>query len=259
MSDEIIPIFYTHYSKGGRSILTADKAEDEFPTENSISIFDIAKKHDLTKLYVVDDNFSGFYRTYSNAEKYNIDLRWGLELRVCQNIEANLDEDLTESKVIIFILNNDGYKDLLKLNTFANTTGYNFNKKYPRIDWKSLNEYLTDNLLLCIPFYSGFLYKNLFKFGAKCCPLLPKNCVFLIGEQGFPLDGLLKNATIEYCNNNEFSYCYSHNIYYYEEKDVEALQVYRCIHNGSTLDKPELKHFCSDQFSYKSYIEKINK
>ena len=49
-------------------------------------------------------------------------------------------------------------------------------------------------------------------------------------------------------------------IYYKDKKDVESLMTYKIICNRSfgkarSLSRPELPHFCSDQFSFESWKE----
>ena len=56
--------------------------------------------------------------------------------------------------------------------------------------WKTLNELVTSNLIVSIPFYSGFLAQNVMTYGKNCLPNFDKfRPVFFVNEQGLPLSG----------------------------------------------------------------------
>ena len=66
----IIPLFKSHYSIG-KSILTLEKSA-EITDSSPISIFSIAKKHDLKEITLVEDSISGFIQAYSYAKEMGI-------------------------------------------------------------------------------------------------------------------------------------------------------------------------------------------
>jgi len=49
----------------------------------------------------------------------------------------------------------------------------------------------------------------------------------------------------------------SKTIYYREKKDFKAYMTYRCILNRSTFQKPELRHFGSQEFCMESWKENL--
>ena len=81
---ELVPLFKSHYSLG-RSILTLEKAGD--PQNNyPDSIIDIAKENNLKKIFLIDDNMSGFLQAYTNCKEVGIELVFGLRLSVCSDM-----------------------------------------------------------------------------------------------------------------------------------------------------------------------------
>lgn len=264
----MIPIFSTHYS--GNSILTLDDPEeytaaqkkrgeqtDLTPSNEAISVFGIAQKHGLNEVFVADSSFAGFVRAYSVSKKYGIKLRFGIKLWVCQYLPEKSDfSTKTESKIIIWILNSDGYADLIKI----------YNKSYSvdsfyyhnRIDWKTLSEMITPNLGVSVDFYDGFLAKNLIgnHFCVPSLPTVSNELDFWICDMGLPFDGIIQQATLEFIKNNGSKIKKVHPVYYYKTLDSDAYQAYRCIKNRSTLEKPELDHFSSDKFSFEEYLTK---
>src|SRR5438445_57689 len=110
--DKITPVFTSTYSVG-RSILTLDEPE-EIKNTAPVSIFSIAKQHNLSEVYLLENNLSGFITAYKSAEKANVHLKFGLRLYICSDINKKDEESLhTEHKLNVWCLNSAGYKDLL--------------------------------------------------------------------------------------------------------------------------------------------------
>jgi DNA polymerase III alpha subunit len=253
---EIIPIFSSYYSIG-RSILTLNKpSKEEWP--NSVSIFDIVKKHDLKSISIADDSMGGFYQAYKQSRDLKVKLHWGVFLNVINSLKDFQKQ--TSSQVIVWLKNGDGYADLNRILHFMNTDGYrkDVNAKgeeltygYPYIDWDTLNQLFTSNLDCSIPFYSGFLKHNLFNFDNFANPIFEKiNPTFFINDQGLPFDPVLSNITQQYCKTNNAPCMLTKHIYYYEPFHAKSLLTMRAILNRGSMEKPECPHFSSNQFSF---------
>lgn len=239
----IVPIFTSSYSIS-KSLLTLDKPA-EIQDNSSISVFSIAKHFKLPKVILAEDNLCGFYEAYSHSSDKNIQLIFGLNLEVVNN----LDQEHAGSFVTVWLRNSNGYEDLLRINSFANKEGYRH--PCPRIDWLTLNELYTDNLVVSIPFNSGFLFKNLTNLEADNTPIFKTfSPLFFIHRQGLPWEDELESLTVKYCKENGYTIFNGHHIYYYSDSDSTALQVLRCLNNRSNFEKPELPHFISNEFSF---------
>ena len=162
----------------------------------------------------------------------------------------------TESKVIIWGLNSEAYKDLVKIATFAECKGFYY---IPRIDWNYLNEIYSSNLLVSIPFYDSFLHKNTMNF-SRCIPKFVNfNPVLEVSSLGLPFDSIIKNKINEYNESNKYQVMNTHPIYYYKYDDFLAYSVYRCINKRSAMDCPNLEHFSSNEFCFESYLNYGNR
>lgn len=250
MNKNILPIFTSHYSIG-KSILTLAQAEDKINENYPISIFSIAKKNNLKEIFLLETSFSGFVEAYNNSNDCNIPFRYGIKLLVCNDINDKSNDSLkSESKVNIWIKNTNGYSDLVKIYSLAATEGFYYE---PRIDWKTLEKMLTENLILTIPYYDSFIFNNNFK-RHNCLPSIDfSNIYFHIENHELPFTNLLKNQ-IEKFSNNIIN---SHTIYYYQESDIEAYMTFRCATNPerrTLLTEPNLEHFGSNKFSFQSYL-----
>jgi DNA polymerase-3 subunit alpha len=255
MDYSAIPLFKSHYSLG-KSILTLSKAGSSSEHEPS-SIIDIALKLKLNKLYLVEDSISGFLEAYKSCEESKIDLRFGLRLTICDDINNKTTESKDkEHKVIIFIKNAEGYKDLIKISTTASTTGFYY---YPRIDCKVLKElWNKDNLLMAIPFYDSYIFKNNLTYSICVPDFSFCDLIYFVEDNNLPFDGILSrkvNDTIL----DKSSIVQSQSVYYENKEDFLTYLTFRCISNRTTLNKPNLDHFSSNEFCAESFKEKYGK
>ena len=72
-------------------MLTLSKAGSSDSDEPS-SIVDIAKKLNLDKVHLVDDSISGLLEAYKSCEDAKLNLRFGLRLTVCDDIDNKTAE-----------------------------------------------------------------------------------------------------------------------------------------------------------------------
>ena len=210
MRNDIIPLFTSHYSFG-KSILTLEKSEDIIDNR-PVSIFSIAKKFNLNEIFLVENNFSGFIEAFKNAKADDVRLRFGLKLIICHDINDKSEDSFrTESKVIIWMLNSNAYKDLIKIYSKAATDGFYY---IPRLDWKTLKLMWTENLALSIPSYSSFLHNNLLKNG-NCIPDFGdiKPNIFY-SQMGLPFDQYIEDFQKSYAFNNKLEIHETHPVYF---------------------------------------------
>lgn len=250
----ILPIFKSHYSIG-KSILTLELKHGEIGPR---SIFNLCLDNDIKDVILVEDGFTGFYEAYQNAKKLSLELFFGLRLIITDEAIPEEKSLLNESKIILFIKNNNGYRDLIKVWKWAYEKGFYYQ---PRIDWKILPELLTENLLLVIPFYDSFIFQNSLTF-SNIAPQNIDNVIFLKESNELPFDDIISNKIDEYIfisgNNKKLKVQDAQSIFYEKREDFLAYQTVRCIHNKSKLSKPELRHMSSDSFCLEHWKEKMN-
>ena len=245
----VIPLFKSHYSVG-KSILTLEKAA-EITDSSPISIFSIAKTHNLKEITLVEDSISGFIQAYSYAKDMGIKLIFGLRVTITEDITDKSEASLKkESKIIIFPKNNAGYKKLIKLSTIASSTGFYY---VPRLDYSTLKEFYDDNLMIAIPFYDSFLFNN-FLYGHLCVPDFSFfKPIFFTEENSLPFDHIIFDKVNSYAKG-KFEIQKTQSVFYYEREDFLAYLTFRCINNRTNLNKPNLEHMSSDTFCFESYL-----
>lgn len=256
-----LPIFSSHYSIG-RSILTLDNPDKiEEPKHildnHPVSIISITKAYKIPEIYLVENSFSGFVEAYKNCKANHINLKFGIKLVICEDILDKSDKSfVTESKLIIWMNNSKGYTDLVKLYSKAATDGFYY---IARLDWKHLKDLWSDNLSLSIPAYDSFLHRNLLE-RYTCVPIFGniKPNVF-ISNMELPFDSILRPAQIKYAEQNKLEIIECNPIYYYKKSDFKAYSVFRAINNRGSLMKPGIDNFCSNNFCFESFYNKIGK
>lgn len=247
----MIPLFSSHFSLG-RSILTlekANKSKDNGPD----SIIDLAIKHNFKDVFLLETSIASFPDAYEAFKESGLNLRFGLKLICCNNIEDKSEESLkTNHKICIFFRNTQGYYDAIKIWSKAATVGKYYE---PRIDIENLKMlWNNDNLLLAIPFYDSFLFKNNIE-GARCLPNFEfTKPIFFVENNDLPFDFVMRDIVSYYCKDkHEIQEAKS--IFYANRVDFKAFQTFRCISKRSVLSNPKLSNHCSAEFCLESLLE----
>jgi len=250
---DLIPLFKSHYSIG-RSVLTFRNLGASKENEPD-SIVDMAHSSEMKRVFVVEDTMSGFLEAYTNLKEAKIGLHFGIRITVCNNISEKNAESVTNScKFIIFAKNTEGYKKIIKLYSIAAKEGFYYE---PRLDYNVIKSNWDDgHLMLCVPFYDSFLYKNLLTTSV-CIPATNSTpLTFFIEDNDLPFDHLLKPRIEQYAENKH-EIVKTKSIYYKNKKDFKTYLTFKCINKRTTLNKPNMDHMCSDEFCFESWNEKI--
>lgn len=244
-------VFSSHYSTSfSRSVLTLEKPA-EIKQNSPVSICSIAQTHKIDKLFLIDSSFSGFQEAYRNLTEINVQLIFGVKFHICDDVLDKSEKGcVNDSKIYLIAKNKKGYKELVKIYSEAATNGFYY---YPRLDWLQLNE-VSENIDVWVSFYDGFIFNNLLNHGVSIIPRFNKvKPKFCIESHELPFDDLVENGVNKYCKDAGFETIRTHQTSYYKNSDAKTFQVYKCIGNRSTSNKPNLSHFCSDKFSYEAW------
>ena len=253
---DILPLFKSHWSMKGRSILTLEpKGETEagFPD----SIIDVCVNNGLKEMFLVEDTMNGFLQAYKNSQDAGLKLRFGLRMTVCDDMTVKDDESIrNQHRIIVWMLNTDSYKDLIKLSTKAATDGF---YHVPRIDLATVKSLWTKNLGLSIPFYDSFIATNTLTFSSITTDFgTIKPSFFDEPLHSLPFDCLIRDALVKHTTKQKTPIQAAHSIYYMNRADLKAYQTFRCIDKrGSDLSKPELPHFSDDSFCWERLNEEL--
>ena len=251
MEQKVLSLFKSHYSIG-RSILTLEKA-GESEESGPDSIIDLALKHNLKQVFLVEDGFSGFLEAHNNCNAAGLQLIFGLRLTFCKDLTVKDEESLkSNAKYVIQIKNSAGYKRLIRIFSKAATDGFYYE---PRMDFKTLKEYWSEaDLQLCVPFYDSFLFNNSLTMGCCIPDFTFATPVFFEEDNELPFDFLVKNRIKEFCGDKH-KVIPAKSIFYNLRADFTSWQVLKSISARTSLDCPNLNHANSTEFSVESWTE----
>lgn len=243
----MIPLFKTHYSIG-KSILTLNDP-NKCPEGGSDSVFGIAKDNNLDRIVLVEDSLIGFFEAYRRSKQMGIQLTFGLRLSMRNSIDK--EDEKSDHKIVIFAKNDKGCKLLNRIysEAFSSFNGF--------LTYKVLKDFWNEkHLKLTIPFYDSFIYFNNFEFNNIIPDFSFAKPNFFIESNNVSIDFLLRKKVEEFVAN-KYPLHLTKSIYYKNKKDFEAFMTYKILCNRSfgknrSLSRPELTHFCSDEFSFES-------
>jgi len=61
---------------------------------------------------------------------------------------------------------------------------------------------------------------------------------------------------LSFAEKNKLEVFNAKSIYYTDRKDFKTYLTFRCINNRSVLNKPDIEHMSSNEFSFESWKEK---
>lgn len=248
----MLPLFKTHFSLG-KSILTLDDPK-KVSEGGADSVFKIIKENSLKEMILVEDSLVGFFEAFKRSKELGIQLIFGLRLSMRNS--SSPEDDGSSHKIIIFAKDDIGCKLLNKIysKAFCEFSGF--------LNYASLKELWNEtHLKLAVPFYDSFIYVNNFSFANAVPDFSFTKPTLFIEDNDLALDFLLKEKVLEFAKINNYETADVKSIYYNKKEDVKAYMTYKIICNRSfgkdrSLERPELAHFCSNQFSFESWKEK---
>lgn len=240
----------------GRSILQIDSFDPAKPIDRDgpDNIIQIADELNLSQVILVEDNLGEFIKTYKELKKHNRSLIFGW--RVSFVSDATDLSDQPSHKNIIFIKSEAGWKKVIKLATAAQTKYFH---KEPRLDYNILHQFWGDELVLAVPFYDSFIYKNLVT-KETCVPdfrgIKP---VFFVEDNDHILDNVIKKGLDDYIAANDGDVIRAKTIYYRNREDCYIFQARRLmerkVFRNSNCEEPNMEFFCSEEFCLEAALE----
>lgn len=250
-----IPIFYDDSSS--KSILTWWEEKD-YTEGGPMPIIKLVKEAGLKTVNFVSTNFRSFVSAYKICEKAGVELRFGLELIIADALDKTPDSQINESKVIIWMKNTEGYKDLIKIYSAIHSNKDN-KYYYYRGSWSMLKSLWTSNLILSFPWADSFIAVNRLKYKTSIVPdfSFTKEPIFFKESETDLLDEkLIDDALDNYLLSNKYDLVNTKTIYYNKKEDVKTCIVFRSIFiDKASFFDPKLENFSSDTFCFQKWKE----
>lgn len=219
----MIPLFKSHFSIG-KSILTIPR------------IFELSE----SDVVIVDDSLSGIRSAMKESEKTGKELRFGLKLETRDGSEP--------SKLIYFAKGPKGIDSLRRIYTKAFTKGGGIYE---------LNRDELIDIQIAVPFYDSYVSRNLFNFGMHDLSLEGLNPWYFEEDNHHPFDFLISKTL----KKNKIKTIQTKSVCYEKKEDFAAFQFYKAVcerkaGKQTSYERPNLEHFCSDEFCLESALTK---
>lgn len=255
-----LPLFTSNHSLG-RSILSLSKKDTQL-TNGPDSIIDLCLDHEVDNFHLVDNTMGGFLEAYTNTKDENLTFQFGLKINLTRSRLEKSEASLkASSRYIIFAKNEEGYRRLVKIYSDAAILGSYYRAPYS--DFNVLREFWDDSSLqLVVPFYDSFIFKNTLE-GGECMPEFDfTEPVFFVEENELFFDSIVRKRVESFCKG-KYEIKEAKSIYYKERQDFKSYLTTRCLNaraNGkktASLNKPNIEHLSSNEFSFESWAEKV--
>lgn len=197
-----------------------------------------------------------------------IQLVFGLKMTVVPDMnDKSPASETNESSVIVFMKDaalptgiSPSYLDLIKINNLAWTKGKH---KVGRIDWKTLKEMWTPNLVLALPFFSSFIARNLLTFATIVPDLSTIPWVFKEVESQIPFAPLIEQAIDQFAASSEVRVQEVKTVYYRDSAAFKDYTIFRASRTRSkgksgTFSAPGVDNLSSDQFSFEAWRKLVS-
>ncbi len=248
----MIPLFSSHFSLPQEGSLLTLEEPGKGKVGGPVSVFDLSQSVGLKEVVIADSRPDGFIQAYKVSTKLGVKFCYGLRLVVCADGDLKDEASvLSQSKVIVFAKDTEGYHKLVSIWSRAATRGFYFTA---RTSWTWLREQWSDHLSLALPWASSFIAKNVLSFACivpdlPCTPWVFREC-----ETQLPFARLIDTAIDRYVKSNPTVPTQDiKSIYYARSEDFVAYQVMRAIGNRSSFAAPNVDHLSSDAFSWESF------
>ena len=251
-----LPLYKSQYSLG-KSLLTLNKPLGTIDQASSVSIVDLVAHSKQDFMCLVEDNMTSFLEASQHCQNKKLKLIYGLRLDLTEDIAHQDEASLKKrAKYVIFAKTKNGYQALIKIWSVASEQGFYYNAC---LDFKHLEKFWCNELVLAVPFYDSFLHLNAFEAHVHVPKFDVIKPIFLLESNDLPFDPHLRKKTVDYADSHGFQTLEAQSIFYKSKRDFISYMTFRCISNRTDIEKPELNHFGSDTFNYERWLAENSK
>jgi len=225
-------------------------------------LFERARELGQTAVAMTDHGVMyGAVEFYKAAKKHNVKPIIGCEMylapRGMGDRVYNLDKDY--SHLVLLVKNEEGYRNLIKLNSLSYTEGF-YSK--PRIDMKTLREHSRGLIALsgCI---AGRIpqailagdYPSALRHAREMRELFGEDFYLEIQDHGIPEEKTVITGLARLSEETGIELVATNDVHYVTKKDAGSQAVLMCIQTATTLRDGRPEGFPTDEFYLKSYEE----
>lgn len=219
----------------------------------------IAKEQNAGAVAITDHgNMYGAYKFYNACKEVGIKAIIGCEIYI---VDDMLKKEPTEHRAHMILLckDNEGYRNLCKINTAAWTRGFYYK---PRIDYEFLRAHSQGLICLSaclaghIPHYLMLdQYDEAKKYAVRLQEIFGADFYLEVQDHGIPVQKKVNQGLIQLAKELNIELVATNDIHYLYHEDAEMQDALMCIATQSKVNEPDRMRFATDQFYYKSAAE----
>ena len=182
----------------------------------------------------------------------------GCELYICDNMYDKTNKEMFH--ILLLAKDNEGYKNLVKLDSLAYTDGFYYK---PRIDLNFLKQH-SKGLIATSACIGGRIpqyliegeYEKAKEYAIIMRDIFGKDDFYIeIQDHGIPEEKKCNPLLVKIAREIGVKVVATNDAHYLEKKDAEAHDVLLCVQTRKTIDDPKRMKFSSDEFYLKTYEE----
>jgi len=228
-------------------------------------LFETAKKYEMGACSITDHgNMFGVIDFYFTAKEAGIKPIIGCEAYIApkSRFDKKTRGEDNAYHIILLAMNNNGYKNLVKLVSIAQLEGFYY---VPRIDKEVLKRYNEDLICLtaCI---KGEIPNNILKGTEKALKESIEDYLSIFGDRlffelqdnGLEEQRIVNEKLIELSRYYNIPIVATNDCHYLKKDEARAHELLLCIQTGKKLSDKDRMSFQSDEFYFKSVDEMYN-
>ncbi|MBR1984194.1 MAG: PHP domain-containing protein [Clostridia bacterium] len=206
-------------------------------------------------------NMYGAMQFYKGCLEKNIKPIIGTEFYVCDDLYKKTGK-ADMGHLVLIAKNNQGYKNLMKLNSIAFVDGFYYK---PRIDYKTIAEN-SEGLICLSACIAGHIprlilekrFEEADELALKLKNMFDDGDFYLeIQNHGIPEQIEVLSHLADMSNRLGIKLVATNDVHYLEKEDAEMQDVLMCVQMGKTIDDPDRMKFSTNEFYLKTYEEML--
>jgi len=225
-------------------------------------LVEAARKNSMTSMAITDHgNMYGVVEFYNTMKKAGIKPIIGMEAYVVDDVKAAIEGKIrAKNHLVLLVKNETGYKNLIKIASFAATEGLYYK---PTVDKKFLESHAGGLIALssCVQGEvpaavingemedaksAAFWYNKTFGEG---------NFYLELQDHGLEDEKAMNTGLKEISAALSIPLTVTNDVHYLEKDDSKAHDILLCIQTGQKLNDENRMHFKTNEFYFKSHAE----
>lgn len=224
------------------------------------SLASYCEKNNMPAVAITDHgNMYGVMKFYKECLKHNIKPIIGCEFYVVDDLSIKVGKQ-ERDHLICLAKNDEGYHNLIKLNSIAFVDGYYYK---PRIDYKTLEKYSKGLIIMSaclagrIPrlLVKGF-YEEAKNFALYLKGLVDEGDFYIeLQNHGIPEQVQILPQLKKIADEIGVKTVGTNDVHYLDHEDADMQDIMLCVQTGSYIDDEDRFRMDGDQYYFKNYDE----